>query len=573
MGKIIRINMNSATVTSEDVPQEYVLLGGRGLTSTIVAREVPATCHPLSAQNKLVIAPGLLTGTSAPCSGRLSIGCKSPLTNTIKESNVGGTAGAKLARLGITALTIEGTAKDGETYILNVTKDRAELVPNGAFTRIGNYAFANHMRQKYGDKVSVISTGPAGEMKLSVATIAVTDMDGRPSRHAGRGGTGAVMGSKGLKGIVIDDAGTSPVQPVDREGFKAGQAKILKALAEHPVTSQAFPALGTAMLVNVINTAGAFPTRNFSVGQFEGAEKISGEAVNKNATSRPGGKMGHPCMPGCVIKCSNVYVDEHGEHITSGLEYETIWANGANCGIDDLDAIARIDRLCDDFGLDTMETGAAIAVAMAAGVKSFGDAQGAIQLIREIAEGTPLGRILGSGAEVTGKVYGIERVPTVKGQAMAAYDPRALKGNGVTYATSPMGADHTAANVFGPNLGGIPGLSAEGQAELSKSVQTIIAAHDYTGLCTFVTAVAAADIPTGLDGIVEMLSALLGANVTIDSYSELGKRILAVEREFNARAGFSAVHDRLPLWMTREPLPPHHTVFDVSESDLDSVRM
>lgn len=571
MGKIVRVNVNDRTARFEDVSSEYVLLGGRGLSSTIVAREVLPTCHPLSEQNKLVFAPGLLSGTSAPSSGRLSVGCKSPLTTTIKESNVGGTAGTKLARLGIKALIVEGQARDGRKYILLLSNGRAELVPAEGFERMGNYAFAERMRQQYGDKASVISVGPVGEMMLPTASIAVTDIDGRPARQAGRGGVGAVMGSKGLKGIVIDDSRASPVQPLDPETFKAGQSKLVKALAEHPVTSKAMPAFGTAVLVNMINAAGAFPTRNFSAGQFEGAERISGETLNKNATSRPGGKVGHPCMPGCVIRCSNIYVDKNGQYITSGLEYETIGLIGANCGIDDLDAIARIDRLCDDLGIDTMETGAAIAVAMAAGVKSFGDAEGVMQLIREISSGTPLGRVLGSGAEVTGKVFGVLRVPTVKGQAMAAYDPRTVKGNGVTYATCPLGADHTAGNVFAANiLGAVPGTSPQGQADLSKAAQIRVAANDCTGLCVFVADVAA-DVPSAMEGIAELLSGVTGSRITVDDFLAMGRRVLAVERDFNVRAGFNSAHDRVPGWMTEEALPPHNTVFDVCAKDLDSV--
>ena len=571
MGKIIRINMTDAKVTIEEVPEKYVALGGRGLTSTLVAQEVPPTCHPLSTLNKLVFAPGLLTGTSAPSSGRLSVGCKSPLTNTIKESNVGGTAGQKLARLGIKALVVEGAAADGQGYVFYLSKDKAELVPLGALSGVGNYAFAAQMRGQYGDRVSVVSIGPAGEMKMAVASVAVTDMEGRPTRHAGRGGTGAVMGSKGLKGIVIDDAGTSPMRPADAELFKAGQAKLVKGLQEHPVSSQAFPALGTAVLVNVINSAGAFPARNFRMGQYDKAEKISGETMAGVIGSRPNGKTAHICMPGCIVKCSNVFVDEKGEYVTSALEYETLWAAGANCDIADLDTLARIDRLCDDFGIDTMETGAAIGVAMEAGVKSFGDAEGAIALVKEIGEGSPLGRILGSGAEATGKAFGVVRVPTVKGQAMAAYDPRSMKGNGVTYATSAMGADHTAANCFAANLGPVPGTKPEGQAQLSKSIQTLCAAGDCTGLCLFVVATAVADMPPAMEGMVEMVGGMLGHPMTSEEFLELGQKVMSVECDFNRRAGFSRVHDRLPGWMYEEPLPPHNTVFDVSDADLDSV--
>ena len=280
-------------------------------------------------------------------------------------------------------------------------------------------------------------------MKMGAATIAFTDVDLRPTRHAGRGGVGAVMGSKHVKVIVLDDTGKKMRTPADPDRFKEANKQFVEGLQKHPVTGEALPAYGTNVLTNIINEVGGYPTNNFTKGRFEGASRISGETEAEIETSR-GGLATHPCHRGCVIRCSGIYNDKDGNYLTKQPEYETVWAHGGNCGIDDMDAIAMLDYLDDNYGLDTIETGATIGVVMEAGLARFGDSEAAIGFVKEIGQGTHLGRILGSGAAVTAKVFGVERAPVVKGQAIPAYDPRAVQGIGVTYATSPMGADHTA---------------------------------------------------------------------------------------------------------------------------------
>jgi len=572
MEKICRVNMTELTVTMEGVPEKYQGLGGRALTSTIVASEVPATCHPLGASNKLVLATGLLTGTSAPSSGRLSVGAKSPLTGTIKESNSGGTASQKLARLGIAAIVVEGAPAGEGLHALVLTPDGGTLASADALEGLGNYDTVAKLTEEHGEKASFLTIGPAGEMKLSAASVAVTDRENRPTRHAGRGGLGAVMGAKGLKAIVLD-SGDRKVELQDPDAFRAAARRLTQLLKEHPVTGTGLPTYGTNILANVINEAGGYPTRNFTEGQFEGTEKISGETQRETILAR-NGKATHGCHAGCVIQCSRIYMDERGEYLTKGPEYETIWAHGANCGIDDLDAIAQMDRLDDDYGLDTIEMGVAIGVAMAAGVKEFGDVQGAIELLHEVGKGTPLGRILGCGAAVVGQTYGVAHVPVVKGQGLPAYDPRAVKGIGVTYATSTMGADHTAGYAVAPNILGVGGqvdpLSPDGQAELSKNLQIATAALDSTGLCLF-TAFCILDKPEAMEAIRDLINARYGWSLTLDDITALGRKVLAVERGFNAAAGFSAADDRLPDFFQEEPLAPHNVVFDVSDADLDSV--
>ncbi|MBW2034301.1 MAG: aldehyde ferredoxin oxidoreductase [Deltaproteobacteria bacterium] len=537
-----------------------------------------ASCSAIGPNNKLVFAPGLLGGTNCANSGRISVGAKSPLTGTIKEANSGGQAGQYLAKLGIAAIVIEGLPQDGKLYKLVVGKDKCELNPADDLKGLGNYATVDKLKAEFGEKVGFASIGPAGEWKLAAASVAFTDMELRPTRHAGRGGLGAVMGSKGLKAIIIDPSEGEMAPLADKDAFKEAAKRFAKALSEHAVTGQGLPTYGTDVLINIINEAGGLPTRNFRSGRFENADKVGGESLNKITVERKG-EPTHGCMTGCIIRCSGIYLDEKGEYVSKWPEYETVWAWGPNCEIDDLDAIARIDRACDDIGVDTIdldaiaridracddigvdtiELGNSVAVAMDGGVKEFGDAAGAEELIAEVGKGTPLGRILGSGAAVVGKAFGVRRVPVVKNQALPAYDPRAVKGVGVTYATSTMGADHTAGYAVATNImkvgGDVDPLKAEGQVKLSSDLQVATAAID----------------TCGLNAIVDMVNAKYGLSLTGDDVGALGQRVLTMERDFNTRAGFTPADDRLPEFFKLEKLPPHNEVFDVPDEELDTV--
>ncbi|MEW6348584.1 MAG: aldehyde ferredoxin oxidoreductase C-terminal domain-containing protein [Thermodesulfobacteriota bacterium] len=575
MEKILRIDMGAkgGPKLSETPVGEYAGLGGRALTSTLVSKEVPPLCHALGADNKLVIAPGLLSGTTAAVSGRLSIGCKSPLTGGIKEANSGGQPAQVLAKLGYAAIVLEGKPADDTFYKVYIDEQGAKITPDNSLKMLGNYDLVDKMKAEFGEKIACISIGPAGEMKLSAASVACTDMELRPTRHAGRGGVGAVMGAKGVKVIVLKEEGLKMRAPKDAEKFKAASKEWVDGLKKNAVTGQGLPAYGTNVLTNILNEAGGYPTRNFSVGRFEGHTKISGETQAQTETDR-GGSATHGCHKGCIIQCSGIYHDKNGKYLTKQPEYETVWAHGGNCGIDDLDGIANLDRLDDDFGLDTIEMGATIGVAMEAGLAKFGDVDAAIKLVKEVGQGTPLGRILGNGAEVTGKCFGVERVPTVKGQAMPAYDPRAVQGIGVTYATSTMGADHTAGYAVAPNImkvgGDVDPLKPEKQAETSRNLQIATAAVDSTGMCLFV-AFAVLDQPETFQALIDMLNGFYGLSLTADDVVALGKSVLKTERDFNVRAGFSKVHDRLPAFFKTEPVGPHDIVFKVTDEDLDSV--
>ena len=559
--RIVRANISREKVSNEALPERYQYLGGRSLTAVIMHDEVSPTCHPLGSRNKCIMATGLFAGTPFPCSGRLSIGAKSPLTGGIKESNVGGTAAWKMARLGIRAIIIEQASPES-CYVLKIDRSGGVLISCPEYKQMGTYQLCERLAERFGKSACVAAIGPAGELKLSGAGIAVTDLGGIPCDYAGRGGLGAVWGAKGLKAIVLDDKGAeSAIRYEDRSEFiKISKDFILK-LRE---TKKMLKEFGTAVEVEISNELGYLPTRNYSSGQFEGARKISGEQMQKIIRQR-GGKTSKACMPGCPIHCSNLYADAAGRPLTGSLEYETIVMLGSNCGIDDLDAVAQMDRFCDDCGLDTMEMGAAIGIAMEAKLLPFGDAKGAIKLLEEIPKNTPLGRILGNGAATTGIIFGVTRVPTVKGQGMAGYDPRSNKGIGVTYMSSAMGADHTAGCVM-PGRKGFDAsknydvLQSKGQEELSLDLQIMVAIYDALGLCFFI-GLGTDELKT----IAKVHNARYGSDVTFETLVDMGRTILKNEHEFNLAAGIPPVSS-LPEFFELEKLAPHQTLFDVDRN-------
>ncbi len=513
-----------------------------------------------------------MTGTPLINTSRLSIGAKSPLTGGIKESNVGGTMAFSLARMGITAIIVEGKADKDKYFILNIEDEKTAILQSAEDLRgMHTYAVTQRLRAQFGDSKSISCIGPAGDQQLLSASIQSTDLDGRPCRAAGRGGLGAVMGSKGLKAIVVDLHGKTPTEIMDPDRFKKASKAYAKDVKADEFSGEILPQFGTAALVEAINEAGAFPTNNATQGQFKGVEKISGEALSKLIEKR-GGLTTHKGCSHCIINCSNEFVDETGKFVTSSLEYETIWSMGGMIGNDNLDAIARLDFLCDDIGIDTMNTGVAIAVAFDAGYGAFGDYKTAIALVEEVAQGTKMGALIGNGPVAVGRHFNHPRVPTIKGQSIAAYDPRAIQGMAVTYATTPMGADHTAGWVVGQNLeafgGTVDGHKAEGQVEVSRDAQIHMAAVDSMGICDFAQSGLASD--EGMDNVYNMISAKLGNHFGTDDWTQLGKRVLRAELNFNRRAGFTNKDDRLPPMFYEEPLPPHNIVVKVSDEQMDS---
>jgi aldehyde:ferredoxin oxidoreductase len=569
--KFLKVNMTNGTIETQQVSDGYEYLGGRGLTSIMINTEVPPDCDPLGPDNILIFAPGYLSGTPLVNTSRLSIGAKSPLTGGIKESNVGGTVSADLARLGITAVILEGQAQQGNLYVLKIDSNGdAALFDAKQFKGMRTYELAAKLKEKYGDDNSVTCIGPAGELQLTAASIQTTDADGRPCRAAGRGGLGAVMGAKGLKALAVSMGGKAADTLADAPAFKDAARAYARDVKADEFSGEDLPELGSAVLVGPINAAGAFPTCNAKMGQFEHADKISGETMAAMIKQR-GGKTTHKGCAQCIIHCSNEFVDPEGKYVTSSLEYETIWSMGGMIGNGDLDAIARLDFLCDDIGLDTISTGVAIAVAMDAGFKDFGDGQAAIKMVEDVALGTEFGMILGNGPAAVGKHFNHDRVPVVKGQSIAAYDPRAIQGMAVTYATSPMGGDHTAGWVVGENLedfgGTLDRFSAEGQVEASRDSQIHMAAVDTVGICDFAQTGLAT--PEGKENVYKMVAAKMGKSFGQEDWHALGLRVLKAEREFNRKAGFTNKDDRLPKMFYEEPLPPHNKVVVISDEEMD----
>lgn len=564
--QIWRVNVREQTLKHEPVPNLWKRLGGRGLLARILLDEVDAKCDPLGAGNKLIFAPGLLVGHMLSSTDRISVGGKSPLTGGIKEANAGGRTGLHMTHMGIHALILEDLPKEDGYWVLHLSLNGAKWEKADDVVGLGVYETAPKLIEKYGDKVAIALIGPGGEMRMKAAGIQNLDKDKIPSRIAARGGLGAVMGSKGLKAIVFDHAGGQKPPLVDPEGFKAAQKDYTKAVMEHP-QSITYRDYGTAAIAPMCQSFAALPARNFSRGTFEQMENISGDALRAFTLER--GKPSdpsHACMAGCTIKCSNVFGGEDGRIIVSPLEYETIGLMGSNLEIDSLDSIGRMNWQVNDLGLDSIEIGAALGVAAEAGLMTWGDEASAMKLIDEIRSGSELGRVLGDGAVSVGKKYNIERVPAVKGQAMSAYEPRSIKGTGVTYATTPQGADHTSGLTIRAKINH---LDPNAQKDASLNAQLNMAGYDSLGACIF----AGFGYAATPDGVVKrLLKSRYGWDDLPDNILQaLGKEVIKMEREFNKRAGFTAKDDRLPEWMTREAIPENGSVFDVSEEVLDHI--
>ena len=564
MPAIIRINLETGSVSRREQEKDDLLLGGRRLTGSIIAAEVPPECEPLSGRNKLVLACGPLAGTLVSSANRLSIGAKSPLTGGIKESNAGGMTGYLMGRLGIRAVVLEGRPGAPHWTLIRISADGVELLPGDPYVGLGLFEKARQLFERFGPKVGMTLIGRAGERLQFSAGITNTDPDGEPSRYNGRGGLGAVMGSKGVQGIVYDASAAPKETFVDRATFMEANREVARRIIANPQTSQVYRQYGTAAMMDATSAMGALPTRNFSTGFFEGYEKINAEAMHRTILERGGeGATSHACMVGCLVKCSNIFPDRDGKKVCSPIEYENLGLLGSNLGIDDLDTIALLNRMCNDFGYDTIETGAAIGVAMNAGLAAFGDREAALRLMREVGEGTPLGRVLGSGAGITGKVFGCLRVPVAKNQAMPAYDPRAIKGVGVTYAVSPQGADHTSGNtVKSP----VKQHLKDGQETVSRNAQVGFTVMDNLGLC-----ILASGGIGDLGVVADLLKARWGVETTPEWLRREAWETVLLERGFNRRAGLTPAHDRLPEFFEEEINPANGQVFDVPEDTLRRV--
>jgi len=563
---MIRVNMRNGKIDKCTATEEERYWGGRLLIAKLLLREVPPTCEPLGRYNKLIFSSGLIADTAITTTGQLSIGGKSPLTGGVKESNVGGSAGKKIAKLGIRALVIEDTPKNLSTKVLVLAANKIELTNAPELKGKMVDETIDIIRKKFGLNVGIICIGPAGEMKLYGSGIAVTDEKDIQIRYAARGGLGALMGSKGLKAVVINDNETKAPKYFDSELLRKTGKEIVQYLKKDPKTENR-NMFGTPAIMEAANELGLLPTRNFSSGNFEDIQNITGERVREVILERSGvGRTGHFCVKGCAIQCCNVFPDVKGKKIVASIQYENIALLGPNCGIGNLDDIAEMNNLCNQVGVDAIETGAAIGVLMESGEIAFGDAEAAKDIINQIGKGTYIGRIIGNGTKLTGQVFGAKRIPVIKGQAIPGYDPRALKGNGVTYFTSPMGADHTAGNTFG-TAGSINPLSGKGQIESSMKLQLRVALLDTLGLCLFVR-------PPFIKHpkfYISLLKGRYGWELELKDIKKIAEDVLQTEREFNKKAGVSEEFWSFPEFMREEALPPNDTVFDISREEMKRI--
>jgi aldehyde:ferredoxin oxidoreductase len=567
MRRILRINSRSGEITNQDATEEQMRICGRHFIAHVLNQEVEPTCEPLGRQNKLIISQGWFADTNLSTASKISIGGKSPLTGGIKESNTGGYFGRRLAKLGIKAVILEDIPTQVPApRVLFISDDSVQL---SEFPELKVQLVSRSIqliKEKYGNDVGMLVIGPAGERLMHAAGIACPDDKGLQMRYAGRGGLGALMGSKGIKAIVISARRAVPVEIADPTLMNETTREIARLLTVDP-KSKNRKLYGTLDILDVANQTGMLPTRNFSEGSFEQASGLTGPNFSDLVAKRGGvGRSGTPCVPGCTIQCSNVFPNAKGEKIVATLQYESAVMLGPNLGIGDVDAIGELNNLCNEVGLDSIECGAALGVAMEAGVAAFGDSEGAKDMIRKIGEGTYLGRILGNGAKFTGQAFGIRRVPAIKGQAMPAYDPRGLKGNGVLYATSTMGADHTAGNAFETLRTNDP-LGTKNQVFNSRQLQIRAAILDTMGVCIFVRPAFVKD-PNLL---VRLLKAKFNWDISYPEIRQLGARILELERKFNEKAGVSEHYFRMPEFMREEPLPPNNSIFDISQEELEGI--
>ncbi len=557
--KILRVDIKNEKITFENLKEEWKSIGGSALIAKIMNKEVPPAADPLGPDNLFIIAVGPLAGTQAPQLGRISVGAKSPLTLGIKEAFSGGPAAQILDRLGLRAVIVQGAPHNRRVYCLFISNDKTTLIPANKYRGMKNYELVGKLRKQYGEKVAVICTGIAGERKYKGASVSFTDIFGDPSRNAARGGLGAVMGSKGLKAIIIDPSQAGQVDLADPEEFR----KIVKSWVDtlkHDINCSLYSRFGTPFAISNSASQGTLPSNNYRSGRPANFIAVSGNSIQKILFER-GGKM-HRCMPGCVVQCSIIYPDKDGKRLCSAYEYETIAMLGTNLGITDNDAIARLKWICDDLGVDAIETGSSLGLAADAGKMSFGDWESAARLLGEIEKETPLGLALGNGVVATARYLNVSRIPAYKGQAIPAHDPRSVKGTGVTYFTSPMGADHTAGLTYrNPR-------NRDKQAENSLRSQIQAATCDAFGYCLN-------SVPGGRASIypffADLINARYGLQLTPKDIMEIGKQTLRDQLDFNEKAEFSKTDSKGAAFVREETIAPSGQVFDVDEAEIKKV--
>jgi aldehyde:ferredoxin oxidoreductase len=577
-GGVLRVDLGSGAIRREALDEDWArdYVGGRGLGARTLWEELDPGVDPLAPENLLVFATGPLTGTNASCGARYMVVTKGPLTGAMTTSNSGGRFGPELKFAGIDLLVLEGRAE--RPVILWILDDRAELRPAEHLWGLGVFETEDLIRRETGiSDCSIASIGPAGERQVLYAAI-VNDK----FRAAGRSGVGAVMGSKNLKAIAV--RGTGAVRVENPEAMMAAQWAQKEVLRGAPLTSEGLPAYGTLALMNVINEHGALPTRNYTEAQFEKAEEISGEEL---ANTR---LLSNKACFACTIACGRVSkLSEEGRgryslqtsprnwrHATEGPEYENAWSLGADCGVGDLDAILKANTLCNDLGMDPISLGATIAAAMELyerGVLTdeqvgmplpFGSGEALVALTEATGYRRGFGDELALGSRRLGEKHGHPEVfMGVKSQEFPAYDPRALQGMGLGYATSNRGACHLRAYTVAAEVVGEPEpmdpRATAGKAQLTADMQNISTAVDATGLCLFLT------FGNTLSDLTPLLAAATGIDYTDEDLIRAGERIWNLERVWNLRAGVDASQDTLPRRMLEDAIPAGPAQGEVSK--------
>lgn len=547
MRRYLDIDLADRSITERTLEGHALVNAGRNFIARTLVQSGAATADPLGPDNPLIFSAGPFAGTNFSNANRTSVGCRSPLTGGIKEANAGGTFSVALGQLRIAGLTLHGQSPDW--VLVHLAKDGSTTFhPADEYLGLGNFEAARRLHERFGKKVSLALCGPVGEYQGLLSGIAISDADRRPSRLAARGGVGAVMGSKKVKAIVAD---------LDRLPPLGDRKKVLQTVKEYGKLIKAddltavYRDVGTASMADFMNYIGGLPVRNFSSGQLVDSDQrleLGGDFIREITLER-GGNPSHACMPGCLIECSNVFVDDTGREIVSPVEYETIGLMGTNCGLSSPDDLARVNEVANDLGIDSIEVGATIGVLMDAGVGEFGDVAFMHSVLDEIRRGTEQGRLYAQGTARVGAHFGVGRIPVVKRQAISAYDPRIIEVTGITMMVTAQGADHTAGNQ--PRMA-TADKSVDEIVDASMETQVVMAAADSLGLCIFGRNVT----NTQLEMIATGINAATGSDLDAGFFEQLGRETLRLEDEFNRAAGFTVEDDELPDFFYDEPLPP-----------------
>ncbi len=548
MRRYLDFNLADRSVKTRELHGRDVALVGRYFIAKTLSETGVALVEPMSDQNPLIFSAGPFAGTNFSNANRISVGCKSPLTGGIKEANGGGTFAYALGQQEIAGFTLHGACDDW--VVIHFSRDGSISFDSAEpYLGKGNIEAARLLHEQYGDKVSLALCGPVGEYEGLIAGIAFSDTENRPTRLAARGGVGAVMGHKKVKAVVVDTIKMPTFH--DRRKLMSAVKDYGNKLGEQ-VAVDTMQRLGTAMMSDIVNYMGGLPVRNFTSGQMPstpgGVHKMGGDFIRERNMAR-GGDPSHACMPGCMIKCSNVYVDENGKELVSPLEFETLCLLGTNLGIDDPDHTARLNEVCNDLGIDTIEVGATLGVLIDSSDAEFGDIEFMNAALDDIRLGNERGRLLAQGTARVGAHYNFHRVPVIKKQAISAYDPRLIEVTAISMMTTAQGADHTVGNL--PTYE-CADKSVEELAEQSYQAQLRTVIPDATGLCMFGRTVTDAHHEL----IVNAMNDAHDAGLVPDDLKVMAAETLRLEHQFNVQAGFGEADDELPGFFHDEPLSP-----------------